>query len=69
MIQIAAFWKKESKEGKPYYQGRLGNNRLLLFKNEHKKEDKHPDLVLFLAESERRNEKGTEEEGEEDIPF
>ena len=49
MIQLAAFWKKESKNDRTYYQGKLGNGRLLLFKNDKKKEEKQPDLILYIV--------------------
>lgn len=55
MIQIAAFWKKTSKEGKTYYTGKLGNGKLLLFQNKEKKNDKSPDLLLYVVpENERK---------------
>ena len=43
MIQLTAFWKKTSKNDRTYYQGKLGNGRLLLFKNDKKDSEKHPD--------------------------
>jgi len=49
MIQIAAFWKKTSKNDRAYYQGKLGNGRLLLFKNDKKNSDKQPDLILYIV--------------------
>ena len=36
MIQLAALCKKDSKFGRTYYTGKLGNGRLLLFKNDKK---------------------------------
>jgi hypothetical protein len=33
VIQLAALWKKDSKNGRTYYTGKLGDGRLLLFKN------------------------------------
>jgi hypothetical protein len=49
MIQLAAFWKRESKQGRSYYQGKLGNGRLLLFRNEKKDNEKAPDLILYIV--------------------
>ena len=60
MIQIAAFWKRESKNNRTYYQGKLGDGRLLLFKNDKKENDKQPDLILYIVP-----EKGKENEGAE----
>jgi len=56
MIQLAAFWKKDSKNGRTYYQGKLGNGKLLLFKNDKKQEPKHPDLILYIVADEKDQE-------------
>jgi len=74
MIQLAAFWKKQSKNHRTYYQGKMGNGRLLLFKNEHKETEKHPDLILYVVpenEQRRRYVEPEEDAGdyEEDVPF
>jgi hypothetical protein len=70
MIQLAAFWKRESKNNRTYYQGKIGNGRLLLFKNDKRGNEKAPDLILYIVpESEREN---TQTEGstqEEDVSF
>ena len=69
MIQIASFWKKTSKNDRTYYQGKLGNGRLLLFKNE-KKADKHPDLILYVVGDKlRRKAEESSITDEEDISF
>jgi len=71
VIQLSAFWKKTSKEGRIYYTGRLGNGRLLLFKNEKKESEKHPDLILYIVpENEKKEGRNqVEPEGDPDIPF
>ncbi len=70
MIQIAAFWKKQSKNDRVYYTGKLGNGRLLLFKNDKKESEKHPDLILYIVqENGRQNGQKKGETGEEDVPF
>jgi hypothetical protein len=50
MIQLAAFWKKESKKGRTYYTGKMGEGRLLLFLNKEKKSQKSPELLLYVVE-------------------
>ena len=50
MIQIAAFWKKDSKNNRIYNTGKLGNGKLLLFKNDKKENEKQPDLILYIVE-------------------
>lgn len=68
MIQLAAFWKKESKNKRTYYQGKLGNGRLLLFKNDKKENDKHPDLILYIVQD--KGKQGSNENTQEtDIPL
>ena len=65
MIQIAAFWKKQSKNDRTYYQGKLGNGRLLLFKNDKKESEKHPDLILYVVPENQRQEDRDQKEPEE----
>ena len=57
MIQLSALWKKDSKNGRTYYSGKLGDGRLLLFKNEKKQDEKQPDLILYIVAEEKRNAK------------
>lgn len=66
MIQLAAFWKKTSKNERTYYQGKLGNGRLLLFKNDKKETEKHPDLILYIVpENERKDNQEQKEKSQE----
>jgi len=68
MIQLAAFWKKESKNNRTYYQGKLGDGRLLLFKNEKKENEKQPDLILYIVQD--KGKQGSNEDPQEaDIPL
>jgi hypothetical protein len=75
MIQIAAFWKKQSKNNRVYYTGKMGNGRLLLFQNQNKKAENHPDLLLYVAQDnssvqkEDQERQQTQPEQEDDIPF
>ena len=49
-IRLGGLWKNESKSGGTYYAGKLSAGaRLVLFRNDHKKGDNDPDLVLYLA--------------------
>ncbi len=57
MIQIAAFWKKESVNGRTYYTGKMGNGKLLVLENERKQQQKHPDMILYIVE-EKSQDKG-----------
>jgi len=54
MTKLGAFWKKESKDGKPYWAGSIEWNGekipLVCFRNSFKKTDKHPDIIVNLQE-------------------
>ena len=54
MIQLATFWKKDSKNGRTYYQGKLGSGKLLLFKNDKKEKEEQPDLILYIVSEENK---------------
>ena len=69
MIKLCGLWRKEGKDGEPFYSGKLGYGvNVLLFKNKFKKADKDPDLVLYLAEAEKKDKVKAEEKTEE-VPF
>lgn len=77
MIQIGGLWKKRGKDGKSYLSGTFGSANLMIFENKFKKNDRHPDYVLCLAEKTRngrgsdRGQSGeqTPASGGDDIPF
>lgn len=74
MIEIAALWKKQSKNDRTYYTGKLGNGRLLLFLNDKKGNEKAPDLRLYVVEDTakkegKEGESSSKPEYEPDIPF
>ena len=54
MIQLAAFWKRESKNNRTYWTGKLGKGKLLLFENDRKEKDEQPDLILYVVEEENK---------------
>jgi hypothetical protein len=55
MIPLAGLWKKSSSKGSPYYLGHLGYEaNLLLFENKFKRDEKDPDLVLYIAKQTKR---------------
>lgn len=61
LVQIGALW--ESGSDKVIASGYLGNARLLVLKNNYKKEDKHPDYVLCVARNEpKRSDSNTDVE-------
>lgn len=56
-IKFAAFWGKVGRDGKQYWEGRLGGVTLRLFTNDYKKTDKQPDLVCYMSETPRDEQK------------
>lgn len=73
MIKLCGLWKSQTKDGKTYYSGGLTySTNLLLFPNTYKKpDDKQPDLVLYLAKKEKKEDKPKPEDpaSSDDIPF
>jgi hypothetical protein len=84
MIKITSLWKNKTKDGGTYLSGYLGDLRLMVFPNKHKKEDKHPDFNVYVAAKDKPAEGGGKKQGdldnqlggkrtetaqEDDIPF
>ena len=73
MTKLGAFWKKESKDGKPYWTGSIewkGDKiPLVCFKNGFKKTDKHPDIIINLQEPREPRADRLPEESQEEMPF
>lgn len=47
---IGALWEKKSAGGRTYYTGEIECKKIIVFKNDHKKEDKHPTFRIFLKD-------------------
>lgn len=70
MLQLGGLWVNESKSGTKYMTGYLGNLKIMIFRNNYKSEDKHPDYVMYLAEKPRDRDNGSDDnENTDDIPF
>lgn len=53
LIKLTGLWKSEDKNGNLVLSGNLsGQARIVIFKNIHKDEDKHPDYVAYISKSE-----------------
>ena len=55
--KVGVLWKNTSKENKEYLSGTLdlgafGESRIMVFQNDKKTEDKHPDFRISLATDE-----------------
>lgn len=50
MNQVMAMWKRESKQGKPYFSGKLADGTNLVgFYNTFKKNPQEPDVRIYKA--------------------
>jgi len=56
MIKITSLWKNKSKSGTEYLSGYLGDSKIMVFPNGYKKEDKHPDYVVYIAPNKKKDE-------------
>ena len=52
MIKITGLWKGKDKNGKTYFSGTMGGAKVLIFANNYKEEDKHPDYIMYFAQKE-----------------
>ena len=48
LINLGSLWKKTSKNGNEYYTGYFRGSNIVVFKNNYKKEEKHPDFFVYL---------------------
>ena len=72
-IQLSGLWKQESKAGKVYYSGSLGQTTLQLWPNKYKEEgDKRPDLILYIVKRKPKPRPTEQTEGartDDEVPF
>jgi len=55
MIEIFAIWENQDKNGNTYFSGMLGKAQVMIFKNQHKKADNHPDYIVYLCEKKQKD--------------
>jgi hypothetical protein len=65
-IKVGALWLQKDKNGKTYMSGNVGETKIVVFKNNYKKEDKHQDYLIY-EKTGRKEETPPPEE--EQIPF
>lgn len=61
MIKVTGLWKNVDKNGKAYLSGYFGSAKILIFPNEYKKEEKHPDYILNIVENKKETERKSED--------
>lgn len=61
---IGALWLAEAKNGTKYLRGEIEldgeKHKIIVFKNDYKKEDKHPDYRIFQSEDQQDSEREEE---------
>ena len=48
--KLGALWLKTSKNGTKFMSGKIGEQRVVVFKVKEKRSDKHPDYEIFKSE-------------------
>lgn len=65
-IKLTGLWKGKSKSGETYLSGKVSpTSRLLIFPNSHKKGDKDPDFIAYLAPGQEEEQKARKQEQED----
>lgn len=44
---IGGLWLQTSKTNVKYFSGKIGNKKIIVFKNKNKKSDKQPDFLIY----------------------
>jgi uncharacterized protein (DUF736 family) len=72
-LEILALWANESKNGTLYYTGHLNGLRVVAFPNTNKRNEKEPDLRIYVQakpkEGNTQQENNSDYEDAESIPF
>ena len=58
MEKIGALWLRKDKNGKLYMSGKIREEKIYVFRNKFKKEDKHPDYIVNAADDEKGEDYG-----------
>ena len=68
--ELGALWEKKGKRG-TYFTGKIGDQAVVVFRNEHKKEgSKAPDWrVLKPQQQDRNQDQRTPQSDSGDVPF
>ena len=76
LVKITGLWRQESsKDGSVFYSGSLSySSNLLIFKNKFKKNERDPDLILYVGKREQKERQDADQEDQEvpedpEIPF
>ena len=72
--EIGALWLKEAKSGTKYFSGIINGENIVIFKNNNKRLEKHPDYIVLKSEpkaqgSQSNVKKVNDVFNDEEIPF
>jgi uncharacterized protein (DUF736 family) len=62
LVKIGALWKQQGDKG-DFLSGKMGDARVLVFTNNYKETDKHPDFIIYVTNPQKR------EEADDETPF
>lgn len=70
-IPLCALWLNETKDGKRYYRGKLGDAQILGWIQEEKTNERQPDLRLMLYPAQPKEETRAKRKpaSDDDVPY
>jgi hypothetical protein len=69
LVKLGALWTGKDKDGQPMLTGTVNSStRILILKNGFKREEKHPDYLVYLAPADQKDKDG-KEESDDSTPF
>lgn len=72
LVEIMALWENQSESGETYFTGRMGNAKVIVFKNKYKTSDKHPSYRVYVQNPEKKEKTETPQSSfdeNDSIPF
>jgi hypothetical protein len=56
VIRLTGLFRSRARDGREFFSGSMGSARLLVFKNTHRRGDRDPELVAYLADNRKAGE-------------
>lgn len=58
LVKLGAVWENTDRNGNIYYAGKIGDARLVILRNKFKESDKHPDMILYVQNHQKKEGEG-----------